>query len=117
MERHTPGIWARTAVDLAHDLAAGFFPGAVTAAWVIQRAVVLFEPVRGAAIVRDAATGLWWVMALALTVSVVTGLIRLQYWKLNVRSGFLESKRQMAVVKHSLFVTIQVAAGVVLATL
>lgn len=116
MPPHTPGLNGRIANDLLHDFAAGFFPGAVTAAWLIQRALEAADPGRGA-VVAHAAGALWLVMAAALTVSVVTGLVRLRYWRLNVRSGFLESKGQMAATKHILFALLLLASAFLLATL
>jgi hypothetical protein len=43
-------------------------------------------------------------MVLALAVSVATGVLRLRYWQLSVRNGFLETKKQMAATKHIVFV-------------
>lgn len=97
-------LYVRVVIDLLHDLALGVFPGTVLAAWFIRRAVVASD--EGYAALAAAGPWLWLVFFLGLTVSVVTGLLRLKYWKLNVRAGFLESKSQMAAVKHSAFVLI-----------
>jgi hypothetical protein len=107
---------ARSAVDFLHDVAAGFFPGAVAATSVIRSAIEAVDPGRGA-IVTFASGWLWLVFVLGLAVSIVTGLVRLRYWKLNVRSGFMDAKRQMVVVKHSAFVLLLVLSAVWLATL
>lgn len=106
------GLPGRLAVDFAHDIAAGIFPGAVLGMWIVQRRLeAAGAPVAG---LERAAGGLWLVLAGGLLVSVVTGIVRLRYWKLYVRSGALESKSQSAAIKHSIFVLTQLAAALVL---
>ena len=102
--------------DFAHDIAAGFFPGSVAGAWMIRSALNALEPGSGAVVGR-AAGSLWLIFAIAAAVSVGTGLLRTRYWRLNVRSGFMEKKTQMATTKHVLFVTTLVLSGVALALL
>lgn len=104
----------RVANDLLHDLSAGLFPGAVIAAWLLRAGVDRVDPGRGA-VVAEASEGLWLILAFALSLLIATGIMRLRYWRLNVRSGFLESKRHMAVTKHVVFVTVQLLAAVALA--
>lgn len=104
--------YVRIVVEFAHDVALGVFPGAVIGAWLIRRAVEA-EGLGGAAIAR-ASGKLWVVFALGLAVSIGTGAIRLRYWKLNVRTGALEDKKQMATIKHSLFVLLLLASAAAL---
>jgi len=101
--RSTPGLKVRTVNDLLHALAAGFFPGTVAGAWVVRGAINAVDP-GGGAIVERATGGLVLVMILALGLSIGTGILRLRYWQLNVRQGFLETKKQMVVTKHIYFV-------------
>jgi hypothetical protein len=102
----------RAVVDVLHDLAAGAFPGAVAAAYLISRAGERMALDTGnIALTLPAA---WSVLAIALVVLVATGLMRLRYWKTNVRAGFLETKSQMAVAKHAVFVFVQLGAAVAL---
>lgn len=109
---------ARIANDIAHDLASGAFPGAVIAAWLIRRSAAATgspDAVRAASAALGGASGaLWLVLFLGLTVSVATGLLRLRYWKLNVRTGFLETKSETAAVKHSAFVLLLLASAAAL---
>ena len=107
---------ARIANDFVHDIAAGFFPGSVAGAWVIRGALNALEPGSGA-VVERAAGSLWLLFAIAAAVSVGTGLLRTRYWRLNVRSGFMEKKSQTAITKHALFVTALVLSGGALAML
>jgi hypothetical protein len=109
----TDSLYFKSVVDFFHDIAAGLFPGAVVCALLIDRASRSAGGSAGFTLSRVAPT-LWFVLILGLMVSVTTGLIRLRYWKLNVRSDFLESKVQMIVVKHSAFVLLLVASSVTL---
>lgn len=97
------GLNGRIANDLLHDLAAGVFPGAVGGAWLVRGVLEAMDPGKGA-VVTLASGPLWGVCFVGLAVSISTGLLRLRYWRLNVRSGFFESKKQMAATKHILFV-------------
>lgn len=106
-------LYTRIANDACHDLAAGTFPALALAAWLIRS--VSETDGMAEVIVARAGGSLWVVFMLMLGVSVGTGLLRLRYWKLNVRSGFLETKGQMAAIKHSLFVLVMVASGFMLA--
>jgi hypothetical protein len=103
MTQKSPGPNVRVPNDLLHDIAAGLFPGAVIAAWIVRGAIDALDPGRGAIVTR-ASGGLWMLMLLGLAVSTATGVLRLRYWQLNVRSGFLETKKQMAATKHIVFV-------------
>lgn len=106
-------LYPRIAIDFFHDVSAGTFPGLALAAWAIRRAAEIDGS--GVIAVQRAAGTLWLLYALALAMVVGTGLLRLRYWKLNVRSGFLETKGQMAAIKHALFVLGLVGSGVLLA--
>lgn len=108
-------FYMRVVVDYLHDLAFGVFPGTVLAAGLIWRAAERVGT--GQAAVSAAAGTLWLVMLLGVTVSVLTGLVRLRYWKTNVRSGFLETKSQMAAIKHWLFVMTVVGSAAALYTI
>lgn len=109
-------IYVRSAIDFAHDIAAGAFPGAVLAAWLIRRRV---EGVSSEALgaVQQASMALWLVMFGALFVIVATGLVRLKYWRLNVRAGYLKTKTDMVVTKHIAFVMLFVLSAIWMYTL
>lgn len=99
--------------DIVHDVAAGIFPGAVIGAWLYERALGAASV--GAGDPTAEATGPLLVLLLAdLIVLVATGLVRLNHWQLNVRSGFLQTKAQMAVLKHIVFVVVLVLSAVAL---
>jgi len=102
--------FGRIVVDFFHVVAAGVFPGAVLAAWVIRRGVE--SQGLGAAAVSRASGALWLVFLLGLIVSVVTGSIRLRYWKSVVRPELLESRAQAAAVKHGLFVLLLLSSAI-----
>jgi len=104
--------YVRIIVEFAHDVALGVFPGAVIGAWLIRRAVEAEG--LGAAAVARASGKLWILFVVGLAVSIGTGVIRLKYWRLNVRTGALEDKKQMATIKHSLFVLLLLASAAAL---
>lgn len=102
-------LYVRAGVEFVHDMAAGAFPGAVLGAWTIRRA---FESTSPEAVPRleIASAGLWLILLGALFLIVATGSVRLTYWKRNVRPGFMESKKQLVLVKHAAFVLLLVAS-------
>jgi len=107
------GLPVRIAVDYVHDISAGLFPGSVLGVWVVERGLKMAGV--GALSVGRAADGLWLVLIFALALLVVTGSIRLRYWKLSVRASAVESKARAAAIKHSVFVLTQLAAAFVVA--
>lgn len=109
-------VYARTAIDFVHDVSAGLFPGAVLSAWLIRGRFVSASPDSLEALAK-ASTSLWIVLFVALAAIIVTGAIRLSYWKLNVRSGFMEAKVRMAQIKHAAFVLVTIASIVVMFSL
>ncbi|TLM99018.1 MAG: hypothetical protein FDZ75_01055 [Actinobacteria bacterium] len=96
---------AKAAIDFTHDIAAGLWPGAVTAMWLLQRGA---EKSGAGLAPRSAYLAVWWVFALALVALPATGLVRMRYWRLNVRSGALEVKTRLVQTKHALFVVMMV---------
>lgn len=101
-----------TANDVLHDLALGVFPGVVVGTWLIDRTTV--STGEGSSVVAHAAPVLWLVFAFGLLVSVATGLLRLRYWKLNVRSGYMNTKSAVAAMKHSAFVLLLLGSATAL---
>ena len=99
-----------------HDVAAGSYPGAVLGMWLARTRVAATMPSAVPAL-EKAAVSLWLVMAAALLLLVTTGLFRLGYYQLNLRPGYLETKRQMVLVKHAAFVTVLVLSFIWMFTL
>lgn len=114
----TANPYFRAGVEFVHDVAAGAYPGAVLATWMTRRYVVAAKMLPAATpLLQKAAVGLWLVFSGTAFLLVVTGLFRLGYWQLNVRSGFLETKRRMVLVKHTAFVALLIASFVWMFTL
>ena len=105
----TSNVYIRSAVEVLHDIAAGAFPGAVLAAWMIRGRVDAMSPDAGA-VVGKASLSLWLILMGALFVVGVTGPIRLSYWRLNARAGSLEAKKRRVLIKHTAFVLLWIGA-------
>ncbi len=105
----TSNPYFRSAVEVTHDIAAGAFPGAVLAAWMIRRSVATALP-SALPTLQKATVGIWLILLAALFLLVATGAFRLNYWQLNVRSGFLQMKKRMVLVKHTAFVVLLIAS-------
>jgi hypothetical protein len=102
-------VYVRSAIEFVHDIAAGAFPGAVLMAWIIRQQIEVTQ--RGAvADVGRASLSLWVILLGVLFAIGLTGLIRLRYWKLNVRPGFLDSKKRLVLIKHTAFVVLLIAS-------
>jgi hypothetical protein len=95
--------YLRALDEYLHDMAAGAFPGAVVAAWLIRRGMA------GASAdtilqLQKATTALWLVLGVCALVLIATGLGRLGYWHLNLRPEVVTTKRRMILIKHTAFV-------------
>lgn len=106
----------RAAMEFVHDIAAGAFPGAVLAGWLIQRQFTTASPdtIR---LIKQASTSLWLILLASLVLLLATGAFRLGYWKLNIREGFLKTKQRMILVKHTAFVLLLIGSIVFMFTL
>ena len=103
-------MWPRLVNDLFHDLAAGFFPGAVAGAWLIER----LAPQGGAAFLSPQVTGgMWFMLVLGLSLSVGTGIFRLRYHLDLVKPELAEARNNAAFTKHIAFIGVLVVAGFV----
>lgn len=95
-------LYVRSAVDYLHVMSAGAFPGAVLGAWLIRRTAEASGS--GTGVIARSAASLWLLLFLSLTVLVITGAIRLRYWRLPIKPESMETKTTMVVIKHSAFV-------------
>jgi hypothetical protein len=102
--------WPRLVNDFFHDLAAGFFPGAVAGAWLIRSVA----PAGGVTFfAQQAIGGVWMVLVLGLSVSVGTGIFRLRYHLTAVRPERVKARNDAAFTKHVGFIVVLLLAGVV----
>jgi len=108
----TSNLYVRAAIDFVHDVSAGAFPGAVAGAYLISGR--LTDSPEAAEQFAKASSALWIVFVVALALIVVTGALRLRYWRLNVRNGFLEAKTRTVWVKHAAFVVLMLGSAVAL---
>jgi hypothetical protein len=97
---------------LAGVFGQGAFPGAVTALWMLSG-----RGGEAANAVKLGAGVAWLVLAAAVGIAVITGLVRLNYWSATIRDDRMEIRSEMALTKHVAFVLLQVLAGVWLITL
>jgi len=107
--------YLRIGNDFLHDVAAGAFPGAVALAWMVRRALEMSGPGSNFPSVQVVGA-LWTILALGLAVSVTTGIFRLRYRLLHIRSEFHKARSETAFVKHTLFVLLLLGSSAVLST-
>ena len=105
-------LYVRAAIEFVHDIAAGAFPGATLAAWMIRQRYSAASP-DALRSLEGASRGLWLVLLGALALLAITGAFRLGYWQLNVRVGFLEKKKRAVIVKHAAFVLLMLGSIVI----
>jgi putative copper export protein len=103
---------ARVTNDVLHDLAAGAWPGAVAALWIVRSGSTSALRPEALALALKSWSGLFAVLVVALAVLIATGAGRLSYRGLGVRPAVLASRARTALIKHGVFVTVLVAATV-----
>ena len=101
-----PGV--RIVNDLLHDTAAGAWPGAVLMLWTARGLIATGDPIS----LRVKLLSGSWILGAALALLLVTGALRLNYYELNLRSGTLQAKHRMVVVKHVAFTALLVGSSV-----
>ena len=102
--------WPRLVNDFFHDLAAGFFPGAVAGAWLIR---IVAPRGSGTLLAPQTIGGIWMLLLLGLAVSVGTGIFRLRYHLDPVKPELVKARNDSALAKHIAFIVVLVLAGVV----
>jgi hypothetical protein len=101
----------RATMEFFHDIAAGAFPGAVLAAWMIRGGFAGASP-NVLHVLAQATVSIWLILLGAAIVLGATGALRLGYWQLNIRQGFLATKKRMVLLKHTAFALLLVASVV-----
>ena len=101
--------YGRLLNDFFHDIAAGFFPGAVAGTWLVQSR----SQSGGAGLPGQALGGVWVLLVLGLLLSVITGIFRLRYHLDHVKPELVKARNDGAFLKHVAFVVMLAASGVV----
>jgi hypothetical protein len=112
----TSNRYFRAAAELFHGISAGLFPGAVWGAWIVRSGFVAVSADTLLMLERST-VNLFFILLVSLIVQGVTGGFRLHYYQLNIRPGFLETKRRMVLTKHIGFVLILAGSVAWLVTL
>lgn len=99
------GTYARITNNFLHDMATGTWAACLLVLWVLSRRVVGL-PAEAARAIGDASLLVFWMLAVALAVVTVTGVVRLAYWRTEAAPEELVAKRRALIVKHVAFVVI-----------
>ena len=110
-------LWVRVVNDILHDLSAGAWPGAVAAAWLVRSGARGALSAAAFADLQQAWSAVFLIMAVALAVLVVTGIVRLRYRSLGIPPDLLAARTRAALIKHAVFVTVFLLAIVAAATI
>ena len=106
-------VWFRAVIDLVHDLAAGAWPGAVLAMWIVRTAADKTLTPGEVSTMVTGWTGTLGIMFWALGLIVATGIVRLNYRGLDMPPELLKSRTTGAWIKHVVFATTFITATVV----
>ena len=109
-------IWRRTTPrvinDVLHDLAAGTWPGAVFALWILRSGARGALTPEALALTLKTWSGIYLILAIALATLVATGAGRLTYRGYGVKPALLASRGRTALIKHACFATVIVLVTV-----
>lgn len=85
-------VWFRAVIDLVHDLAAGAWPGAVLAMWIMRTAADKTLAPGEVSTMLPAWSGTLGIMFWSLGLIVATGVVRLNYRALGMPPDLLKSR-------------------------
>lgn len=105
-------LWFRIANDIVHDLAAGTWPGAAIALWLVRDRADRVLPPDTAALSLRAWSAAFLVMFGALATSIVTGIVRARYRTYGLTTPIIRSRTRAALIKHAVFVMVLILATV-----
>lgn len=105
--------WSHAAIEVVHDLAAGTWPGAASALWLVRRRAEQDLPADELASAMAPWTSALLVMVAALAVLVLTGILRAAYAKLGFTRPAMKARTGLVLIKHAVFVLVFIAATVV----
>ena len=106
----TSKMSVRVVNDFLHDIALGLWPGTVLAMWTV-RGLIWSAPGTAVELHANALSAIW-VLGVSVTLLVITGAVRLNYYELNLRSGTLPAKHRMVLIKHTAFTLLLVVCTV-----
>ncbi len=90
---------SRIANNWVHDFASGLWGACVLVVWLLEGRLA-GVPAEAAEALADAQALLVWVLAASLVAVVVTGGVRLAYWRSQTPPDELAVKRRALVGKH-----------------
>ena len=91
--------------NFVHDMSTGTWAACILVIWVIasrSRGV----PAEAAAVLSDANTVVFWLLVISLVGLIVTGAVRLFYWRSDTPPDQLKTKRGALIFKHVAFLLI-----------
>ena len=94
--------YIRITNNFLHDMATGTWAACLLVLWVLDRRATGVHPDATAAL-GDASQVVFWLLVGALAVIVVTGAIRLFYWRAQAAPDEREQKRRALIAKHVAF--------------
>ena len=97
--------YARITNDFLHDMATGTWAACLLVLWLLSRRVPAM-PEDAALALADAMSAVFWLQVAALVVLVVTGAVRLAYWRSHTAAADLAAKRRALIVKHVAFIVL-----------
>ncbi len=101
--------WMRLANNWVHDVGTGLWAACLLVLWVLRGRLDSIGDAAGAAFattMSDVLTLVFWLLIGALVAIVVTGALRLAYWRAETPREQLPAKRPALIGKHVAFVVI-----------
>ena len=97
--------YVRITNNFLHDMGTGTWAACLLVLWVLDRQAEGL-PAEAVSALADAGQVVFWLLIAALAVIVVTGAIRLFYWRAQAAPAEREQKRRALVIKHIAFAVI-----------
>lgn len=98
--------YVRITNNFLHDMATGMWAAGLLVIWLLAARVTAATPADAVSALSDASRAVFWLLLAALAVIIVTGAVRLLYWRRQTPAEELAAKRRALVVKHVAFVVI-----------
>jgi hypothetical protein len=97
--------YARIVNDVVHDVTSGTWAACLLVIWLLASRMGEM-PAEAAAAISDTMWLLFWLLLASLVLVLVTGALRLRFWRIAATPDEVSVRRRAAVVRHVVYLVV-----------